>query len=58
MVEDDFERGLMIQKNIQVTPKQDEFIRSQKQTFNFSKFVRVQIDDYMNYKKEVNLNEK
>ena len=43
----------MIQRNIQVRKDQDEFLKDQKHSFNFSKFVRAKIDDYIAFKKEV-----
>ena len=47
----------MIQKNIQISDEQDEFLKEQKQSFNFSAFVRAMLDDYIGFKnnlKEVN----
>ena len=47
----------MEQKNVQVTDEQDKFLKDQKQSFNFSAFVRAMLDDYIGFKnnlKEVN----
>ena len=43
----------MIQKNIQIKEDQDEFLKEQKLSFNFSKFVRDKLYEYINFKKEV-----
>ena len=52
----------MTQKNIQIRVDQDNFLKEQRTSFNFSKFVRTQLDKYMKFKKElqkeVNLNDK
>jgi len=36
----------MIGKYILITDEQEEFIKSQTQRFNLSKFVRAKLDDY------------
>ena len=43
----------MIQRNIQIRDYQDRFLKEQKRAFNFSKFVRAKLDEYINFKKEV-----
>jgi len=48
----------MIQRNIQVTDEQNAFLKSQRTSFNFSKFVRQELLNYMIFKKGVNLNDK
>ena len=45
------ERPEMIQKNIQILIDQDVFLKDQKKSFNFSKFVRAKLKDYMNFKR-------
>jgi len=47
------ERPDMIQRNIQIRDYQDRFLKEQKRAFNFSKFVRAKLDEYINFKKEV-----
>jgi len=44
----------MIQKNIQIRVEQDIFLKEQKLSFNFSKFVRSKLDEYVTFKKNWN----
>ncbi len=48
----------MIQKNVIITEKQQEFIENQSRWFNFSKFVRSKLNEYMemveNVKERIN----
>lgn len=45
------ERDNMVQRNIQIRDDQDAFLKEQRRAFNFSKFVRVKLDEYMKFKK-------
>jgi len=42
----------MKQKNIQILDDQDAFLKEQKLSFNFSKFVRAKLHEYINFRKE------
>lgn len=48
----------MIQKNILITKKQNNFIKDQRKSFEFSKFVRGILDKYIKFKESLDGNEK
>jgi len=41
----------MKQRNIQISDEENEFLKDNKKSFNFSKFVRAQLLEYMNFKR-------
>jgi len=43
----------MIQKNLQIREDQEDFLKDQTKSFNFSKFVRNGLDEYIKFKKEL-----